>query len=197
MADAPTLVSSVLVTAMAHPLRLAIFTLLLEREATANEIVEELEVPRRWVYYHLGVLKDIGCIELTHADASAGGRVVQYTYKAVDRAYFDEEGWARLSPENKLKVIRNLIRVISEDISDAVSEGTFFEPDDNHISRSPMRVDLEGWGEVRDFLDVSCLDELTAIQDRVNDRCQGTDRKTFPMKVEIIQLRSPDRKKDR
>ena len=48
--------------------------------------------------------------------------------------------------------------------------------------------------EVRDFLDESCLEGLYAIQERIDARCGGDRDKTFPMKVAIMQFRSPEKK---
>lgn len=193
-----TLMSQVLATAMAHPIRLGVFTMLLDgrEEKTAGEIAAELQEARSAVNYHLGVLVDLGCAERTKVGPSGGGRVVRHTYKAADRAYFDAGGWERLDKKDRLKVAVALIRAITADVNAAIGHGTFFDPDNNHISRSPMKLDLEGWEEVREFLDGS-LDGLSAIQDRVDDRCQDGDEKTFEVKVEIIQLRSPDKKPPR
>ncbi len=192
MAPTPTLMSPVLAVAMSHPTRLGAFTILLERAATPREIAAELGESGSNVGYHLRVLVDLGCIELTKVEPAAGGRVVEHTYQAVDRAYFDSDAWEQLGRKEKLEVSVTLMRVISEDINDAMSQGTFFDPDDNHISRSPMRVDQEGWEEVTTFLD-GTLDELVDIQGRVDERSRGEEKGTFPIKVEIIQFRSPDK----
>lgn len=193
MPPIPTLMSPVLAVAMSHPTRLGAFTILLERTATPREIAAELGEAGSNVGYHLRVLVELGCIELVSVEPAAGGRVVEHSYRAVERAYFDAEGWAGLSSKEKLEVAVTLMRVISEDINDAMAHGTFFDPDDNHISRSPMRVDQEGWEEVSAFLD-GTLDGLFEIQDRINERCRDDEKKTFPMKVQIIQFRSPDKR---
>lgn len=191
MAPTPTLMSPVLAVAMSHPTRLGAFTILLERAATPKEIAAELGESGSNVGYHLRVLVDLGCIELIKVEPAAGGRVVEHTYKAVDRAYFDTDAWEQLGSKEKLEVSVTLMRVISEDINEAMSKGTFFDPDDNHISRSPMVVDEAGWEEVTAFLD-GTLNELFEIQDRINERCRD-EGKTFPIKVEMIQFRSPDK----
>jgi DNA-binding transcriptional ArsR family regulator len=190
----PDLMSSVLAVAMSHPTRLGAFTILLEREASPREIASELEESTQNVGYHLKVLVELGCIELVSTKPVQGGRVREHFYRAADRAYFDNEGWDRLNDKERLEVAVTLMRVISEDINDAMAQGTFFDPDDNHISRSPMRVDDEGWGEVTAFLDGN-LDGLYEIQERIKERCENDEeRETFPIKVDIIQFRSPEKK---
>lgn len=189
----PTLLSPALAVAMSHPTRLAALVILLERKATTKELAAELDVSRTSVSYHLDVLLDLGCIHLVSTVPAGGGRVKERTFKAVDRAYFDAKGWEQLGSTEKLEVSATLMRVISEDVNQAISQGTFFDPDDNHISRSPMRVDSEGWREVISLLD-GTVDGLFEIQDHVSERCQGDESRTFPIKVEIVHFRSPKRR---
>lgn len=190
MPVAPPLISDVLAMAMSHPIRVDALALLLERDATTKEIADHIDEPRNGVSYHLKVLEDLGCIEVVAVTPARGGRVVERTYHATERAYFDASAWERLGREEKLEVTMTLIRVISEDISRAMAAGTFFDPDDNHISRSPMQVDSEGWDEVTDYLDAQLLG-LFEIQDRVDERCPDKGAETFPIKVGILQFRSP------
>lgn len=195
MPPTPTLMSPVLAVAMSHPTRVGALSILLERAATPKEIATELEERASNVGYHLKVLVGLGCIELISAEPAGGGRVVEHTYQAVERAYFDAGAWDQLGSSEKLDIAVTLMRVISDEISVAMSQGTFFDPDDNHISRSPMRTDMEGWEEVTAFLD-GTLNGLFEIQDRIDERCANDEeRETFPIKVEIIQFRSPEKGK--
>jgi DNA-binding transcriptional ArsR family regulator len=182
--------SQVLATAMSHPIRVNAFSVLLEGEATAKQIGERLDEPPKNISYHLRVLEKLGCIETTSIDPAQGGRVVERTYRASDRAYFDAEAWERLDRKGKQKVSISLMRVISEDVHRAMAKGTFFQPDDNHISRSPLNVDHQGWEEVTAYLD-DMLFGLFELQDRIDERCGEIGAKTFPIKVEIIQFSSP------
>ena len=190
MPPTPTLMSAVLATAMSHPTRLGAFTLLLEGPATVRELAEKLGVSGNALRYHLNTLERLGCIYRVENEGGPGSRFTEYTYRAVDKAYFDAEGWEKLGKREKVKVAVTLMRVISEELNDSMGTGAFFDPDDNHISRSPMHVDHEGWQEVSAFLD-GVLDGLFEIQDRINERCEVEGEGTFPIKVAIVQFRSP------
>lgn len=190
MPPTPTLMSQELAMAMSHPTRLGAFTLLLEGPATVKRLAEQLEVTPNALRYHLNTLEELGCIYRVENDVGSAG-VSEYTYHAVERAYFDAEGWDRLGRSEKTKVTMTLMRVISEELNTSLGTGAFFDPDDNHISRSPMHVDTAGWREVTEFLD-GMLDGLFEIQDRINDRAEKEGSKTFPVKVAMIQFRSPD-----
>jgi DNA-binding transcriptional ArsR family regulator len=186
----PKLISSVIATAMSHPTRLGAMTILVQRNATPAQIAAELDESLSNVCYHIDKLQKLGCIELVSIDPAVGGRVVEHLYQAVDRVYFDKEAWERLGSKDKLAVVIALMRLVSEDVNEAMSHGTFFDPDDNHISRSPMNVDFEGWDETTALLD-RIVDGLFEIQENVANRCKDGAIETFPIKVEIIQFRSP------
>jgi DNA-binding transcriptional ArsR family regulator len=187
------LINPRLASAMTHPTRLRTLRVLTEREATPREIATEIEEPINNVAYHINVLAKLGCIELVRVTQARGGRVAEHFYKGTQRPYFDEEAWEQLGDPEKLNVISAIMQHVSEDIAAAMSHGTFYEADDNHLSRTPMVLDGSGWKEVASLLD-NTLDELLAIQEKVNDRSANTDE-TILAKVEILHFKSPFPKK--
>lgn len=187
----PRLVAPELTKALSHPTRSHLLSILFERTASPKEMAQELDCSIRHVTYHLGVLEDLGCVELVRAEPAVGGRVVQHFYKAVKRAWLDRESWDQLDAGDQQGITATLMEMISADIQEAMTGGTLNDPPTNHISRTPMTVDPAGWDEVTDLLS-STLDELLAIQTRVANRLTP-DAATMPMRVEIIHFRSPDR----
>jgi predicted transcriptional regulator len=178
---------------MSHPTRLEAMTILLQRNSTPSQIAAELDEPLSNVSYHIDQLVKFGCIRLARVEPAGGGRVMQHVYEAVDRSYFDAEAWDGLGKQEKLKVAISLMRLISGDVNAAMAQMTFFDPDDNHLSRSPLNVDAAGWDETVALLNQT-VGRLMAIEENVAARCGGDEeRKTFPIKVEIIQFRSPDK----
>jgi predicted ArsR family transcriptional regulator len=189
----PQLVSSVLATAVSHPTRLHALVFLSERPAgTAREIAEHIGLPTNNVSHHIKVLMDLGCVEIASIDQAHGGRVAQHLYRATQKAYLDEEAWDQLKSSEKLSFVATLMRLISEDFVQATLHGTLYDPDNNHLSRSPMNVDDEGWEEVIAILD-EAVEELFKVQEEVASRGAAKETKTFPIKVEILQFRSPDK----
>jgi hypothetical protein len=85
------------------------------------------------------------------------------------------------------------MRMISHDVNEAMAKGTFYDPDDAHLSRTPFVVDMEGWQEIKDVL-AETLDRLLGIRENVSGRCQDTTVETFPARVHLIQFRSPSPK---
>lgn len=187
----PRLVVPELATAMRHPTRSYMLTILTERVASPKEIAKDLNRTIRHVTYHLGVLEELGCVELVRTEAAGGGRVVEHFYKATKRPWLDRESWLDLDDTDQQGVVATLMELISADVEGAMSGGTFIDPPDNHLSRTPMNVDPEGWKETVDLL-AGTLDGLIDIQGRVSNRVKP-DTELTPIKVEILQFRSPHR----
>ena len=191
----PSLISSRLATAVSHPTRLHAMKILFERKASPKQIAAELDQPINNVTYHINVLLELACIELVSVEPASGGRVAEHFYRAIRRAYFDADMWEQLDEKEKLDVVSTLIRMISEDINEAMVTGTFYDPDDNHISRTPLVVDQTGWEEITAILDRSSED-LLGVEQAVAERgraaaAQGREEEQMHVKVEIIQFRSP------
>lgn len=167
--------------------------ILAERVASPKEIAQELDRTIRHVTYHLGVLEELGCIELIRTESAAGGRVVEHFYKATQRAWIDRHSWLGLDGTEQQSVTSTLMELVSADIEAAMSAGTFSDPADNHLSRTPMNVDREGWEEVVNLLS-DTLDGLIDIQGRVSNRSTPETELT-PIKIEILHFRSPRRAK--
>ena len=167
--------------------------ILFERQASPKEIADELEQPVNNVTYHVDVLKKLGCIELVSTEPTRGGRVAKHFYRATRRAYFDADMWDQLNENEKLDVMSTLVSLISQDINEAMATGTFYDPDDNHISRTPIIVDLLGWKEITTILDRASK-EVLDVEEAVAARAKDGDIETMHVKVEIIQFRSPSPK---
>jgi len=181
--------------AMSHPTRLHALTFLAEKPASPKEIADRLGLPVNNVAHHIGVLHRLGCIELISTTPAHGGRVATHRYQATQKAYVDAEAWEAMGDGEKLQLTANLMRLISGDVAEAMYAGTFYDPDDNHLSRSPMVLDLEGWNEVITLLD-GTAGELDDIQSRVNERIEDVNQETMLVKVAILQFRSPDNSKN-
>lgn len=187
----PRLVVPELSKALRHPTRSHALTVLNERVASPKEIAQELDRSIRHVSYHLEVLQKLGCVELVRTEPVRGGRVVEHFYKATKRAWLDRESWMLLDKADQQRVTSALMELVSSDIEEAMFGGTFEDPPDNHLSRTPMHVDHAGWEEIRTLLDATA-EELVEIQARIANR-SNPDTELTPVKVEILHFRSPKR----
>ena len=188
------LINQKLITALAHPTRVHAVIVLNERTASPAELAKELDRSVRHVSYHLEVLEDLGCVELAGTEPASGGRVVEHFYRATIRPWFDQEAWAQMDDNEVHGLTMPILSLMSEDIAQAMVAGTFNDPSNNHVSRTPMVVDNEGWDETITLLNAT-LEELIAIQGRVSNRSTPETEMTLT-KVEIIQFRSPSPKSE-
>lgn len=180
-----------LAAATSHPTRVHILSVLNGRRGTAKEIAAELDVDPRHVTHHMKVLLELDCVELVAVNPAGGGAAVQYEYTATRRPVLDADAWEQLDERTKRGVSVTLMRLISSEVDEGMESGSFFEPDDNHISRTPMSVDERGWEEVNDLLDRT-TEELLKIQERVQAR--GDDEPGHLLtRVMMVHFRYPRR----
>lgn len=181
-----------LISAVSHQVRVDCLGILFERVASPSELAEELDLPIQNVSYHVGELEKLGCIELVRTEKK---RSIEHFYRIIERPLIDADTWARVPRKDQVALTAGLLRVIGEDVNKAMALGTVND-DDNHISRTPMTVDREGWEEVRDELEET-LGRLLEIESRSARRRAKPDADpddSIPIKVEILHFRSPKKR---
>jgi DNA-binding transcriptional ArsR family regulator len=178
-----------LTKALKHPTRSHVLAILSERTASPKEMAQELDRSIRHITYHLEVLEKLDCVELVRTEPTRGGRVIEHFFRATKRPWLDRQTWELLDETGQRGITSTLMELVTNDIAEAMGAGTFSDPSDNHLSRTPMRVDETGWEEV--LLELSStLDRLLEIQARVDGR-RDSQAATTPIKVEILHFRSP------
>lgn len=166
-----------------------------QREASPREIAAELGEPLNNVTYHVNQLRGLGWIELVAKRPARGGRVVEHFYRATASSHVDDAEWELLGDKEKLQMDRTIMGLMSKDIGEAILSGSFFERDDNHLTRIPIEVDSEGWEETKKILD-RALEELLTVKETVANRTASSGEQIVPTKVQIIHFMSPPPKGD-
>jgi len=185
-----------LAAALSHSTRVHILSVLNTRMGSPTEFARELAEPVPNINYHVKILLELGCIELAEEIPRHGNRVNEHFYRARKLQYLDDAAWDQLGIQGKWEVVIPIMRLISKDVNEAMATGSFLEPDDNHVSRTPMIVDGEGWEETKAIL-AEALDSLLEVKANVKDRAEtGQVAETMAIKVELIQFRSPDTDKE-
>jgi hypothetical protein len=69
------------------------------------------------------------------------------------------------------------------------------EQEDRHLSRTPMVVDKQGWGEVSTLL-AETLDRVFEIQSESAKRLTDSGEEGMLSKVEMLHFRSPEPSSD-
>jgi predicted ArsR family transcriptional regulator len=187
----PRLIDERLVTALSHETRgyaLAVFT---ERPASTKEVAEELGQSVSAVWYHVNKLLNLGCIELVEAKRRRGA--TERFYRATIRHFFDDEAWEAIPKQKRLTIAMGILRLIAGDLNEAVQAGTV-DTVDNHLSRTLLNLDGEGWIESTALLD-DALEGLLRIREKSTMRMSRSGEDPIRASVSIMQFELPARKR--
>jgi DNA-binding transcriptional ArsR family regulator len=177
-----------LAKALSHPLRARILVILNEQVASPNEIADMLDERLPNVSYHVRALLDLGCIELVRTAQRRGA--IEHYYRALTRPFFSDRDW-RLLPRSGRQAIADVgLQLIWDDVSTAIDSGTFEARPDRHLSRSPLVVDEQGWGELRDVL-ARVLDQAERIAERSGERLATASGEGVSTRLVIMHFELP------
>jgi Helix-turn-helix domain len=181
-------VEQIVAKAFAHPLRVQILIILNERVASPNLLSQELDQSLNLVAYHVRVLEKYDCIELVDTKQRRGA--TEHFYRATRRQFLSDAEWARMPEALRPGLSGAMLKAVFDDIEEAVSNGTFDELEDRHLSRVPMVVDNQGWGDVASLLE-GTLERLLEIQAEASERIANGDEPGMLTKVEMLHFKSP------
>jgi hypothetical protein len=182
-------VEQIVAKAFAHPLRVQILVILSQRVASPNLLAQELDQSLNLVAYHVRVLEKYNCIELVDTKQRRGA--TEHFYRATRRQFLSDSEWARMPAVLRPGLSGAMLKAVFDDIEEAVSQGTFDELEDRHLSRVPMVVDKQGWNEVGALLGAT-LDRLHEIQAGASKRIAAAGEAGMLSKVELLHFKSPE-----
>jgi DNA-binding transcriptional ArsR family regulator len=181
-----TLIDQRLLKALAHPTRQFILHVLSEGPSSPIRIKRRMQnVSLNLVSHHIKVLRELGCVELIDTVQRRGA--TEHIYRATSRSMFTVEEWEQLGPKDRYPITADILRMVSEDTSRSLTEGGFDERTDNHVSRSPIELDEEGWSEVVQTLG-RALDEVLEAHGRSAERARVSSEKLINARVVIMQF---------
>jgi DNA-binding transcriptional ArsR family regulator len=182
------LVDPRLAKALAHPLRARILVVLNERVASPNEIAQLLGERLPNVSYHVRALVDLDCIALVRTAQRRGA--IEHYYQALKRPFFSDSEWKRLPPSARQALADTTLRMVWDDVSEAIDAGTLAARHDMHVSRSALVLDERGWGELTDAL-AALLDEAERIGSRSAARLEKSADAGIPSRLALMHFESP------
>jgi DNA-binding transcriptional ArsR family regulator len=174
-----------LAKALSHPLRARIFAILDEQVASPNEIAEMLDERLPNVSYHVRALAELECIELVRTAQRRGA--IEHYYRAVKRPFFSDSDWKRLPRSGRQAVADVGLQLIWQDVSQAIEAGKFEGRPDLHLSRTPLVVDEQGWGELKDAL-MGVLADAEQIVKRSGDRLAKSGESGIPTRLVVMHF---------
>jgi hypothetical protein len=188
----PALIDPQVVKAYEHPIRIDILCRLQEEPSSPTRISRQMpNVSLNLVAHHMKVLQQLGCIELIETVEKRGA--TEHIYRAIDPRVISDRAWEQLPAEARHPMAANLLRLLSADLARALAAGTFDGGPETHLSRTPMRLDKEGWSEVARVLE-RALEEVIEIGERTAariDESDESDEEAIGARVAILQFAVP------
>jgi DNA-binding transcriptional ArsR family regulator len=171
-------------------MRARILGILDERVASPNEIAEMIDERLPNVSYHVRALLDLGCIELVDTAQRRGA--IEHYYRAVIRPFFSDRDWKRLPRSGRQAISDAALKIIWEDVSEALGAGTFESRPDRHLSHNDVVLDDEGWKEVAKLLNAMITDVQRAASASAK-RLKADGEEGIPTTVVAMQFELPPR----
>ena len=188
----PDLIAPLLAKALEHPIRIEIISVLQTGPSSPTRIQRELEhVSLNLVSHHMKVLKELGFVELAETVSKRGAK--EHIYRLARSPVISAEAWSELTPKMRLPVTMTNLRMISNDLARSLGAGLFDELPDVHLSRSPLKLDREGWAEVVALLEQT-LDEVIEIGARNSERLEASGEPPTTATVAIMHFLTEKKK---
>jgi DNA-binding transcriptional ArsR family regulator len=182
----PDLIDPRLAKALEHPIRIEILTILREGPSSPTRIQRELEsVSLNLVAHHMKVLKELDFVELVETVSKRGAK--EHIYRLGRSAVLSDDACDKLAPEARLPITATVLRLISNDLARSIETGLFDETPDIHLSRSPLKLDREGWLEVVALLNQT-LNEIAEIGSTSLERLKTSEEISTTATVSIMHF---------
>ena len=149
-----------LVKALSHPLRFRILEILNRKTASPRDLSEEIGAKLGDVAYHVGKLRELGCVELVRTEPRRGA--TKHFYRATTRAMLDSVQFAELPVSLRRQIFGQEVQVIGQHIAEAAA-AQGFDRHDLHVSWTHLDLDERAYREVVDLVDET-LERAMAIQ---------------------------------
>jgi DNA-binding transcriptional ArsR family regulator len=177
-----------LVRALGHPLRARALASFNERTCSPKEVAAELDVPVSKLSYHVKVLRECQCIELVSTVPRRGA--TEHFYKGTTRSFFNDSNWEQLSTDAKNGISITGLKMIVDTARAAVEADTFDSRGDRHLSRTPLVVDEQGWGDLTEIL-AETLERVMDVQTESALRLAKSEQEGIRATVAILGFESP------
>jgi len=134
-----------------NPAQLAALVVLIEGPASKSDIARGLSIRLNKADYDVGELEKMDLIEAVDTEMRRGQATT--IYRAVMRPVFSSEEWGELSQDDRERYALWVQQLLLRDIAVAWHAKTFQARIESHTSRSPLRVDEQGWIKLSEIQD--------------------------------------------
>jgi len=160
-----------------NPAQLAALVALIGGPASKSDIARALGVRLNKADYDVGELEKMGLIEAVGTETRRGQETT--IYRAVMRPVWNSEGWGKLSQDERERYSLWVHQLLLRDIAVAWHAKTFQVRVESHTSRSPLRVDEQGWIKLSEIQDDALKASREAEVESVERAHLGGDEGTL------------------
>lgn len=143
-----------LARAVDHPIRVEILIVLRKNISSPKQLSEIIGEPLGNVSYHTKVLLECDCIELVKTRPARGA--VEHFYRAKGPAGGPSAGlWENVPWDLREDLVGTALESFTKESIEALRAGSFRRPEGAGITLIPLRVDVQGWREIREALNTA------------------------------------------
>ncbi len=173
-----------------NPGQLAALVALLGGSASKSDIARELGIKLNKADYDVGELEKMGLVEPIGREVRRGQPTT--IYRAVMRPVFSSEEWGELSQDERERYALWVQQLLLRDIAVAWHARTFQARAESHTSRSPLRVDEQGWVKLNERLDdLLTLGREVEVESVARAREAGDESKLINTRVAMFSFEMP------
>jgi DNA-binding transcriptional ArsR family regulator len=172
-----------LVFALSHAVRAHVLVVLNEEVSSPSAVGREIGVSAAYINYHFEELEREGLIELVRVEPRRGAR--EHFYRARKTLVFDDRAWDSLPETFKSGITGGTLRIIYDEVAEALEAGTFTARNEMHLSMVSMPLDAKGFGDVGALLGET-LEQVRGIKAESAERLAASGEETIPTTVALI-----------
>lgn len=176
--------------AMSDPLRRRILMALGGDEGlTIRQVATILGEPPRRIRHQVDVLATRGLVGVESERPHRG--TIERTFRTVEMPPLGDEAWRDLEPGEVKLFLLDTLRFTVDEISEAISAGTFVDRDGWCAARVRRRVDGRGWDELA-ALQERALHDALSIMDAARERLEESGEAPVRTTVSLFLFEVPD-----
>ncbi len=173
-----------------NPGQLAALVALVEGPASKSDVARELGTKLNKADYDVGELEKMGLVEPVGTEMRRGQATT--IYRAVMRPILNNEEWDELSQEDRERLVLWTHQLLLRDVAVAWHAKTLQARAGSHNTRSPLRVDEQGWIKLNERLDdLLALAREVEVESVERAREAGDESKLINVRVATFSFEMP------
>jgi hypothetical protein len=184
---------------LSHPIAVQILVACNEVEISPSRFVEERYRPKPQTEkefknalsrcsYHFRALEGAGCVEIVDMIPRRG--TFERIYKGKDRAHFSDEEWAKVAPDERVRISTVAWQSVMARVENAMLAETFDKRDNRWMAWTAAKLDEQGWSEMIATIAANYA-ELEAIREDAEARLEESGAEPINATFSMFGFESP------